>query len=181
MVYLELEDYFEYIFKDIRNLAYDDKQKPDYENQKEGLKKLESILELVKEDRYYPEFCKKAAYLFVTLSTGHIFSNGNKRIALFSFAYFFRRNGYTYRSITKAEYEKWFKTFFPKYKFSKIKFNTGFGWAWYNLNKAINIKKSEKPEGHEYDFNKLKEISENFLKFISRKKSRIKKKHSSGS
>ena len=97
MIYLELEEYFEFIFDDIRELAYDDKAKPYYENEEAGLNQLSSILAFIQNSTLYPNFFSKAAFLFVVLSTGHKFSNGNKRLALFSYIYFSNRNEVRYR------------------------------------------------------------------------------------
>ena len=170
MVYLTLEDYFNIIFKDIRELVYDDIEKPMYENHKDGLKKLESTLESIKNDYYYPTYYQKLAYLFLNLSRGHCFDNGNKRIAIYSFMYFVYLNKYRYRNIQKISYQRWFLKHFPKYKLEYDEFYTNWGWALFNFNKAINIRAEEKDHGHEYSFNELKKITENFFKFILRKK-----------
>lgn len=170
MVYLEIDDFFEIIFDDIRSIVYDDTQKPSYETEVAGIKKLNSVLELIKNKNYYPTYFKKIAYLFVTLSTGHYFSNGNKRLALFSYIYITNRNGFIFRSIRKKQYIKWFKEYFPKFKLSKYTFHSNIGWALYNFNLAINTKHPQDKNGHIYNFDELKEISEEFFKFISRKR-----------
>ena len=170
MIYPKIEDYFNFIFNDIRNLVYDDTQKPVYEKDTNGLEKLSSILELIKNNTYYPTFYKKAAYLFIALSTGHYFENGNKRIALFSYLYFTHRNKYQFRSIRTKQYKGWLKKYFPKHRLSRHEFYNNIGWALYNLNKAINIKFEENKKGHKYNFDKLKEIMEEFFQFTSKRK-----------
>jgi death-on-curing family protein len=168
VIYPRIEDYFNHIFNDIRSLAYDDLAKPIYERDR-GLDKLEGVLEQIKNHDYYPTFYNKAAYLFASLSTGHYFQNGNKRLALFSFIYFARINNYKFRSTQKVHYRKWFKVNFPNYKIKNISFQSNAGWALYNFNKAMNIKLSENKEGHQYNFDELKLLTEDFIKFIIRK------------
>lgn len=168
MVYPKLKDYIEFIFDAIRNLVYDDIQKPIYEKDR-GITQLQSLLQRI-QDHYYPNYYKKAAYFFVALSTGHYFENGNKRIALFSYIYFHQINKFSFRSIRKKQYEQWFKKYFPNYKISYEHFRSNAGWALYNFNKAINIKLDSHDQGHSYTFDELKEITENFIRFISRKK-----------
>ena len=167
MRYLEIDDYHDRIFDDIRSLVYDDTQKPHYENERKGIEKLQSILELIKNNNHYPTCYKKAAFLFVALSTGHYFSNGNKRIALFSYLYFAFINKYISRRLKRKKYSQWFKTHFPKYRLSKHNFHTNYGWGLYNFNKAINIKDTK--AGHKYTFNELKGLCEKFLQLISLK------------
>jgi prophage maintenance system killer protein len=168
MIYLKLKDYNEFIFNAIRNLVYDDKQKPEYEKDK-GIPQLKAILERI-QTHYYPNYYKKAAYLFVALSTGHYFENGNKRIALFSYIYFHQINKLRFRSIRKKQYTQWFKDYFPNYRLSHEHFRSNAGWALYNFNKAMNIKLDSNEQGHSYSFDELKEITENFIRFISVKK-----------
>ena len=169
MIYPKLKDYTEFIFKDIRNLVYDDIQKPIYENDEKGLEQLESLLQRI-QTKYYPDYYKKAAYLFVALSTSHYFENGNKRIALFSYIYFHQINNFRFRSIKQNQYKKWFRSHFPNYKLSKEKFMSNAGWALYNFNRAMNIKLKSHEEGHSYNFDELKDITENSIKLISRRK-----------
>ncbi|MBD3338915.1 MAG: hypothetical protein GF353_07395 [Candidatus Lokiarchaeota archaeon] len=169
MIYPKLKDYIEFIFDDIRRLVYDDIQKPIYEKDKNGLKQLKSLLQRI-QTHYYPNYYKKAAYLFVALSTSHYFENGNKRIALFSYIYFHQINNYRFRNLQQKQYKKWFKKHFPNYKLSNEQFRSNAGWALYNFNRAINIKVDSHNQGHSYNFDKLKEITESFIQFISRKK-----------
>jgi len=168
MVYLTLEEYFEFIFNDIRELVYDDKAKPAYENETAGIGQLSGILAFIQNDSLYPNLFSKGAFLFVALSTGHKFSNGNKRLALFSYIYFSRRNKISYRSLPIKTYKKWFKIHFPNYKLPPNEFKTNIGWALFNFNKCINIKETEQASGHQYGFDELKKIAEDFFKFISK-------------
>lgn len=169
MVYPKLKDYTEFIFDDIRKLVYDDIQKPIYENDKRGMAQLKSLLERI-QAQYYPDYYTKATYLFVALSTGHYFENGNKRIALFSYIYFHQINNFRFRNLQKKQYKKWFKKYFPNYKLGLHQFRSNAGWGLYNFNKALNMKLESHSQGHNYSFNELKKITKEFLCFISRKK-----------
>lgn len=169
MIYPSVDDYFGFVFDAIRALVYDDATKPPaYEKDVNGVKQLSTILELVQNDLYYPTFQKKSAYLFTSLSTGHHFENGNKRIALFSYIYFIRINKFKFRGIRKKKYKEWFMERFPKYELFNKAFSSVAGWAMYNLNRAINIK--DGANGHSYSFDKLKEILEEFTDMIVYKK-----------
>ena len=57
---------------------------------KEG--QLESILDFVQSDDYYPTFEEKACYLFYSINKGHCFNDGNKRSSVALCAYFFEIN-----------------------------------------------------------------------------------------
>lgn len=55
---------------------------------------LDSALEHVKNDDYYPEFEDKLTHLFWSFNKNHIFQDGNKRPALTVSAMFLLKNGY---------------------------------------------------------------------------------------
>jgi prophage maintenance system killer protein len=165
VIYLSLYDYFELIFPNIREITYDDEsKKPSYEDYQCGLSQLDCILDLIKNNNYYPSFFKKASYLFVAISTGHYFPNGNKRLVLFSLAYFFAVNDCKWREYTSEKFLTFFKKYFPNYNVSPENFNTTNGWALYNFNKAINFMNPSKK--NKYNFNEIKKITEKFLKLI---------------
>ncbi|MCK5510663.1 Fic family protein [Candidatus Parcubacteria bacterium] len=170
MNYPKIKDYYDYIFDDIRGLVYDDKQKPFYEKDTEGIEKLKSTLDLVKNDTYYPTFFDKAAYIFISLSAGHYFINGNKRLALFSYFYFTTIDDYSFKSLSIKTYKKWFKKYFANFTMSSHDFQYNVGWALYNFNRVVNIKYSENKTGHQYNFDELKNISVTFFKFITKSK-----------
>lgn len=166
MTYLSLYDYFELIFPNIREITYDDEsKKPSYEDCQNGLSQLDCVLSLIKNDDYYPSFLKKASYLFVAISTGHYFPNGNKRLALFSLVYFLVNNNCNWKENTPEKFLIFFKKYFPNCKLSPENFNTTNGWALYNFNKAINSINPNK-KNYKYNFNKTKKITEKFLKLI---------------
>lgn len=55
---------------------------------------LESALEHIKNDDYYPNFEDKLTHLFWSLNKNHIFQDGNKRIAITVSMMFLLKNGY---------------------------------------------------------------------------------------
>jgi len=58
------------------------------------LGRLESVLEHIKNDDYYPLFLDKIVHLFFCTCKFHCFEDGNKRIAITLTAEFLLRNGY---------------------------------------------------------------------------------------
>jgi len=57
---------------------------------------LESVLEHIQNDDYYPSFEDKLTHLFFCANKFHCFSDGNKRIAIALGAYFLLMNGYVF-------------------------------------------------------------------------------------
>ncbi|MCR4852352.1 MAG: type II toxin-antitoxin system death-on-curing family toxin [Prevotella sp.] len=55
--------------------------------------RLESILEFVQNDLYYPTFEDKLTFLVSRICTGHLFDDGNKRMSLTLGVYFLHKNG----------------------------------------------------------------------------------------
>lgn len=56
--------------------------------------RLESVLENIKNDDWYPEFIDKLTHLFFCVCQFHCFRDGNKRLALALSALFLIHNGY---------------------------------------------------------------------------------------
>ncbi|TVT54021.1 MAG: type II toxin-antitoxin system death-on-curing family toxin [Azoarcus sp. PHD] len=64
-----------------------------------GLKdpgQLESVLEHIRNDDYYPTFDAKLTHLIFGINKFHAFNDGNKRSSLTLGAYFLSLNGYDY-------------------------------------------------------------------------------------
>lgn len=57
----------------------------------EGL--LESVLEHVQNDLYYPNLVDKTCHLFFSINKNHAFADGNKRSSIVLSAYFLEING----------------------------------------------------------------------------------------
>ena len=62
----------------------------------DGVGRLESVLEHIKNDLYYPTFEKKLTHLVYSVNKLHAFYDGNKRSSLVLGAYFLELNGYDY-------------------------------------------------------------------------------------
>lgn len=60
------------------------------------LGQLESVLEHIQNDDYYPTFEDKLTHLVFGINKFHAFSDGNKRSSLVLGAYFLQINGYEY-------------------------------------------------------------------------------------
>ena len=60
------------------------------------LAKLESVLEHIQNDDYYPTFEDKLTHLFFSTNKFHCFQDGNKRLALSLGAQFLLLNGYVF-------------------------------------------------------------------------------------
>lgn len=58
------------------------------------ISKLDSVLEHIKNDDYYPGFLDKLVHLFFCTCKFHCFTDGNKRIAITLSALFLLKNGY---------------------------------------------------------------------------------------
>jgi len=54
---------------------------------------LQTIIDHVKNNSYYPTFSAKLAYVVFSISTGHIFNDGNKRTAIALGSYLLELNG----------------------------------------------------------------------------------------
>jgi death on curing protein len=55
---------------------------------------IESVLDFIQNDLYYPNFVSKLSYLAFRFCSGHFFNDGNKRIALTLGTYFLYKNGH---------------------------------------------------------------------------------------
>ncbi|HBH11855.1 MAG TPA: type II toxin-antitoxin system death-on-curing family toxin [Clostridiales bacterium] len=58
--------------------------------------RLDSVLNHIQNDDYYPEFVDKLTHLFFCACQFHCFADGNKRIAITLSAQFLLKNGYMF-------------------------------------------------------------------------------------
>ncbi len=65
---------------------------------------LDSVLDFIQDDRYYPSFEDKLTHLVYSVNKNHAFSDGNKRSSIALGAYFMEINGYDY-SVKKFIYD----------------------------------------------------------------------------
>ena len=140
-LYPTLDDCLHTVFPAIREVIYDESEsyRPIYESQSEGLNNLDKTLVFVQNDEYYPDFYLKTAYLFLSITKGHYFSNGNKRLAAALTSFFLVVNQYEQTDKNERQVATWFKTNFPTYELDNSNFPI-MNWALYHLNKAINDK-----------------------------------------
>lgn len=61
-----------------------------------ALGRLESVLEHIQNDDYYPDFQSKLTHLIFSVNKFHAFCDGNKRSSIALGAYFLKINGYEY-------------------------------------------------------------------------------------
>lgn len=62
--------------------------------------RIESFLEFVQNDDYYPDFVAKLNFLVFKFCSGHCFEDGNKRIALTIGVYFLNKNEQYWAAVT---------------------------------------------------------------------------------
>lgn len=58
---------------------------------------LESVLEHIQNDIYYPNIEEKLCHLFFSINKNHAFNDGNKRSSIVLSAYFMELNGFGFR------------------------------------------------------------------------------------
>ena len=135
MKYVTIEECKQTLFK--LAIEFDlSERTPDYTLNIQGMEKLEGVLSQVQQNWYRGLF-KKAAYLFISINKGHFFINGNKRLALVITLEFLYKNRVEHKIIKEQNYINWFKKEFDTFELSDNTFNRVYGWAFYNLNKAI--------------------------------------------
>lgn len=57
---------------------------------------LDSVLDHIQNDMYYPNFAEKLTHLVFSVNKFHAFNDGNKRASISLGAYFLELNGYDY-------------------------------------------------------------------------------------
>ncbi|QIH38968.1 type II toxin-antitoxin system death-on-curing family toxin [Flavobacterium sp. Sr18] len=58
---------------------------------------VDSVLEHIKNDWYYPEFENKVCHLFYSINKNHAFEDGNKRTSIVLTSYFLEINGFDFK------------------------------------------------------------------------------------
>lgn len=58
---------------------------------------VDSVLEHIQNDSYYPEFENKLCHLFYSINKNHGFEDGNKRTSIVLSAYFLEVNGFDFK------------------------------------------------------------------------------------
>jgi death-on-curing family protein len=137
MEYLERCD-LDKIFKSIKDVLNNNEDRlPDYSKEKRGCEDFVSVLDRVKLN-YYNDVYDKASFLFISLNKGHYFSNGNKRLSLFTSLLFMFINGFKLVHHSKQEYENKLRIIFPEYSdYKEYKEFNSVNYAYYNLTLII--------------------------------------------
>ncbi len=60
---------------------------------------IESIIDFIQNDFYYPDFVSKLNFLVFRFCSGHFFNDGNKRIALTLGVYFLHKNKHYWAAV----------------------------------------------------------------------------------
>ena len=60
---------------------------------------IDSVIEHVQNDLYYPELEDKVCHLFYSINKNHAFNDGNKRTSIVLSAYFLELNGFDYKVV----------------------------------------------------------------------------------
>jgi len=101
--YITPEDLVE-IIDIIQSFDYiNDDEIPRYDDQPDKIDDYFALIDRLKNDTYYPDIYSKAATLFLNLN-GHYFTNGNKRLAVFSMTYFLESNGLSPINLDKYKF-----------------------------------------------------------------------------
>ncbi|WP_281636811.1 type II toxin-antitoxin system death-on-curing family toxin [Flavobacterium marginilacus] len=58
---------------------------------------VDSVLQHIQNDLYYPEFENKVCHLFYSINKNHAFEDGNKRTSIVLSAYFLEVNGFDFK------------------------------------------------------------------------------------
>lgn len=58
---------------------------------------LDSVLDHIQNDIYYPELPDKVCHLFFSINKNHAFNDGNKRTSIVLSSYFLELNGYDFK------------------------------------------------------------------------------------
>ncbi len=129
--YITPEDLIE-IVDVIRSIEYVNKEEvPDYDAESDSVDAYFALIDRMKSD-LYPDIFSKATILFLGVN-GHLFSNGNKRLAIASLTYFLEKNEYIPLEFTKEQYTNLFKDIFLTIDLKDWDTFQSLDFAMYNL------------------------------------------------
>lgn len=153
MRYVELENCKKVAFPYIHQHLSEDEPAPAYQEESTGLAELEKVLTLVRNDRYYPTFADKAAYLFCGIAGSQYFSNGNKRLSVAVLLLFLIANRAEILVLPKEGYGAMLLGQFPVHRWEENPYIGGaFSLFLYNL--AIVV--ADRPRWGVMDFGMLR-------------------------
>lgn len=80
MQYVDIAECREEVFPFIHEFLSEHEPSPEYCNEQRGMDELQKVLAFAKDDKFYPAFSDKSAYLICSIAGSQYFSNGNKRL-----------------------------------------------------------------------------------------------------
>lgn len=114
MQYLDETD-LPIIFGVIQRHHSNDEDRPNYQDEPDGIANVLGAFERIKEDRYYPTLLEKVSALMLQIN-GHYFFNGNKRLAMVSSIILLGINNIDFREdLDKEYYCSLFEKIFPQF------------------------------------------------------------------
>ncbi len=133
ITYIGPDDLVE-IVDTIRSFDYENYEEiPHYDDDRHGIDEYFALIERLKSDTFYPDVIAKATALFLYLNTGHYFSNGNKRIAVFSLLAFLDINEYTHKEYSKEDVKVVCKDLFGTQNLEDFNIFSELDFAMYNF------------------------------------------------
>ncbi len=161
--YITPEDLVE-IVDVIQSFDYiNDEEIPRYDDQPEKIDDYFSLIDRLKNDTYYPNIYAKAAALLLNVN-GHYFTNGNKRLAVFSMTYFLESNGLSPVDLTKEEFGGLILETFGIHNLEDYKNFSPTDFTMYNI-ALITAQFNQ----HNVDFDNGKTQVERFLRAVYRR------------
>lgn len=153
------------LFPFIRERMAEREPVPQYFFEKEGMEKLRSILEFMKNPHYSPSLAK-AAYLFCSVIDGHHFSNGNKRLAVALLTYFLVINGFAIQEHHLSSIQKILRQAFSRLKWEHVDaFSRSEEYFFYHLALVI----ADRNQKGNLTFTQEQRLVRNLLAFIVKK------------
>lgn len=113
MEYIDLQTCVKEVFPFIHALLTREAPAPTYTDERNGMQELEKVLTFVRDDRFYPSFAEKAAYMICSVAGSQYFSNGNKRLSVTVLLSFLSQNGASIEVIEEDGYHRLFLDAFP--------------------------------------------------------------------
>ncbi len=166
MTYPTLPACISLLFPIIRQHMVTKEPAPYYEDERQGLDKINSTFVLMQRDNY-PDLLSKAAYLFCSIIDGHPFSNGNKRLAVTLLTYFLLMNGFRISAPSMIAVRAELEHFFPNLTWEDVHaFRYPHEFFFYHL--ALII--ADRAQKGKMTFRQEQSAVQQLLEFIALKK-----------
>lgn len=134
MRYVGLDDCKKFAFPYIHRHLSAGEPAPAYEEEGAGLRELEKVLTLVRDDRFYRTLAEKASYLFCGIAGAQYFANGNKRLGVVVLLLFLIANRGEVLELSHEDYRVILLEQFPRHRWEDNAYIRGtFSLFLYNL------------------------------------------------